>query len=252
MVNRDRLLRLLRMGIILLVCGVAGFAIWASFPPQVEGQALISMNAADESRLREGTAISFLPDGISKEVGFVFYPGGRVRPEAYAPLAEKLALEGFLIVIPRMTLNLAVFELNAANEIINAHPEISIWIIGGHSLGGAMAASYAWEHLDQISGLVLYASYPSDGTDLSSSNMPVLSISANRDGLATEEDILAGRSRLPFDTEWVLIDGGNHAGFGWYGDQRGDHPALISKENQQQIIINTTLLFLESFNKNGS
>ena len=40
-------------------------------------------------------------------------------------------------------LNLAVLDLNAAKGIPEQYPQIKHWYIGGHSLGGSMAASHA-------------------------------------------------------------------------------------------------------------
>ena len=97
------------------------------------------------------------------------------------PLAEK----GYLVVVPPMPLNLAVFGVNAADEVIKSYPEIKHWAVGGHSLGGSMAASYARAHLDKIQGLVLWASYPAGSDDLSKTSLKVGSIYAANDGLAT-------------------------------------------------------------------
>jgi hypothetical protein len=109
-----------------------------------------------------------------------------------------------------------------------------------------MAASYAYNHSDQIDGLVLWASYPASSNDLSHSTIMTTSISASLDGLSTTDKIAASRSLLPTDTNWVQIEGGNHAQFGWYGDQTGDNPATISRVDQQAQVIKSTLDLLNS------
>ena len=84
----------------------------------------------------------------STKCGFIFYPGGKVEYTAYAPL---------MCVLLKMPLNLAVLDVNAADSVFDMFPEISSWYIGGHSLGGSMAASYALENTDKLEGLVLLA-----------------------------------------------------------------------------------------------
>jgi len=183
----------------------------------------------------------FEPQSTDPTIGFIFYPGGRVPPEAYAPSARAIAEAGFLVVIPPMPLNLAVFAPEVANQIIAAYPEIDCWVIGGHSLGGAMAARFAYRHPHTVQGLVLWADYPAESDDLSSSDLAVVSIYASEDGLADVDTVLASQSLLPANTNWVLIEGGNHSGFGWYGAQSGDNPRTISLEAQQEQVITATI-----------
>ena len=149
-----------------------------------------------------------------------------------------------------MPLNLAVFGSSRAASVIEAYPDIQYWVIGGHSLGGSMAALYADKHHDQINGLSLWASYPASSNDLSDSNINVSSIYGTQDGLATKDKIDASRELLPPDTTWVPIEGGNHAQFGWYGDQSGDNPATISRQDQQDQIQHTVLDLLQAVGSN--
>lgn len=106
-----------------------------------------------------------------------------------------------------------------------------------------MAANYAYNHLEDVSGLVLWAAYPADNNVLSSSNLPVISIYGSQDGMVTELE--ASRRSLPAKTEFIVIKGGNHAQMGWYGDQAGDNVATISREEQQSILINSTWDFIK-------
>jgi pimeloyl-ACP methyl ester carboxylesterase len=176
--------------------------------------------------------------------GLIIYPGGRVDYRSYAPTAQAIADQGYLVVIIHMPLNLAVFDPNAAEQFITNHPEIKHWAIGGHSLGGAMAANYVYTHPGVIDGLILWAAYPASNNDLSGYDIHVVSISGTLDGLSTPDKILASHALLPADTTFVSIEGGDHAQFGWYGPQSGDNPANISREDQQDQIIQATLDFL--------
>ena len=172
----------------------------------------------------------FAPD--TPTAGLIFYPGGKVENTAYAPLLHKLADKGILCVLVKMPCNLAVLDMNAADGIPEDFPEVNSWYIGGHSLGGAMAASYAAKHTDELDGLVLLAAYST--ADLTGSRLRVYSTYGSEDGVINREKYEADRSNLLANTTEVVIDGGCHAGFGSYGPQAGDGTSTISGEDQQQ------------------
>jgi len=117
-------------------------------------------------------------------------------------------------------------------------------VIGGHSLGGAMASSYVYNHEDELDGLVLWAAYPAENNDLSSRILPALSIYGTEDGAAAE--LPEKGERLLPEPEWLVMDGGNHAQFGYYGVQSGDGVATISREEQHAIFTEATADFLNS------
>ena len=177
--------------------------------------------------------------GSAATTGLVVYPGARVVPEAYLPVVDEIVNDDVSVFIVRMPLNFAIFDAQAADAVIDAHPGIDRWVIAGHSLGGAMAARYA-DADDRIDGLVLWAAYPEASLDLSDSGLAVASISGSEDGLATPDEIDDSRSRLPADAVFTVIQGGNHAQFGDYGEQRGDNPATISAAEQWRQIASAT------------
>jgi len=150
-----------------------------------------------------------------------------------------------VILLP-VRLNLAFFDVNAADGAITAFPEIKHWVVGGHSLGGVAAAAYAGTK-DDLDGVVFWASYPKDDT-LKNSNMKVLSIygTLDRGGMDSFD---ASRAILPPDTEFVLIDGGNHAQFGDYGFQPGDNEAKITRLDQQKQAVDATVRFLKELSQ---
>lgn len=166
------------------------------------------------------------------QVGLIFYPGGKVEYTAYAPLMRALAEEGILCIIPKMPLNLAVLDMNVAEDLLALYPQIDTWYIGGHSLGGSMAASCA-AGSDSYEGLILLAAYST--ADLTESDMEVLSIYGTADGVLNMEKYEEYRSNLPHDTVEFVIEGGNHAQFGSYGMQEGDGKAQISSEEQVKL-----------------
>jgi hypothetical protein len=220
--------------VVVVLIGVVGFVIWASDAAQPMPEALAALEDTDQVDVSQQNGWwVFTPTGDIADAGFIFYPGGKVDARAYAPLAQDVAEAGYRAVIVQMPLNLAVFGINLASGVREAFPDTADWVIGGHSLGGAMASSYAASNDDVIDGLALLASFPA--SDISAAGLAVSSIYGTLDGLSTLDSIDASRPNLPADTVFVRIDGGNHAQFGWYGPQSSDNPATISHEEQQAL-----------------
>ncbi len=230
--------------LITIVVALIGFVVWAETPlgPMPE----VNQTLKSDSTVKVSTAkwLVFSPVLSSNSTGLIIYPGGRVDPKSYAPVAQALAAKGYLTVISPMPLNLAVFGINEADSIIKSYPDIKSWAIGGHSLGGTMAAQFAYNNLSLIKGLVLWAAYPAAGNDFSNTNLAVVTIHGTNDGLVSSFQIDDSMKILPNDTLRVEIPGGNHAQFGWYGNQPGDKEATISREIQQEQVINATIQLL--------
>jgi len=237
---------------LVLILALGGFVIWASTAAAAMPEALAALQSDAQEQVQTEPWLVFRPMGDQPTVGLVLYPGARVDRRAYAPAARALAREGYLVVIVSMPLNLAVLAPDRAAEVMAAFPEIGHWAVGGHSLGGAMSARFAYQHPEAVQGLVLWAAYPASTDDLSGYSLSVTSIYGTRDGLATEDKIAASRPLLPPDTSWVAIEGGNHAQFGWYGPQSGDGSATISRHEQQKQIVAATLALLARLADQGS
>ncbi len=184
------------------------------------------------STLKNGSVV-FEPQAAT--VGFVFYPGGKVEHHAYEPLMAELAREGILCVLVKMPFNLAVFDINAADGIQQEYPEIENWYIGGHSLGGSMAASYLEKRADEYEGLVLLGSYST--ADLSETELDVLSVFGSEDKVMNRKKYEENKSNLPSDFTEYVIDGGCHAYFGMYGAQDGDGTPTVSNEEQIRLTV---------------
>ena len=233
---------------LLLIIGLAvgGFVAWANTPAQPSAEAYAAMKSNDDVKVSLDAAgrLLFEPIGPQNGIGFILYPGARVDPRAYAPLARGIAAGGSVVVIAPMLLNLAVLSPERAQDIIDTYQGIRTWVIGGHSLGGSMAARFARLHTKEVGGLVLWASYPASADELSTSFLPVLSVTASRDGLATPAKITAARVLLPPTTIYSPIEGGNHSQFGSYGTQMGDHAATITPAEQWRLVVQATADFL--------
>ena len=172
---------------------------------------------------------AFIPESL--KAGFIFYPGGKVEVDAYFPLMAECAKNDILAVIIEMPFNLAVFDINAAEGVKEKYPNVTSWYIGGHSLGGSMAASYLDKNREDFDGLILLGSYST--ADLSNSNLKALSIFGENDKVMNREKYDKYKGNLPSLTEYE-IKGGNHAGYGMYGEQKGDGEATVS--NKEQIV----------------
>jgi dienelactone hydrolase len=231
--------------IIIIAFGLTGFVFWAKTTSPVMPEAIAAMASDEQVIVNTKPWITFTPVQEEYKTGLIFYPGGKVDPRAYAPIAKEIASRGTLVVIVPMPLNLAVFAPSSAADVISAYPEVKVWVVGGHSLGGSMAANFARKNPSLVKGLLLLASYPASSDDLSKFDLPVLSIYGSLDGLATREKIDASIPLLPSDTIWKPIDGGNHGQFGWYGNQAGDNQAIISREEQQKQTVDAIDSFLD-------
>jgi len=223
------------------------FVLWASTP---QGALMPEVAAAlqDDALIDVSTEgyILFRPQGQTPTVGYVLYPGGRVQAEAYAPLARAIAERGYLVAIVYAPLNLAFFNTGAAQAVIDDHPQIAVWAVGGHSLGGVASSLFAAGRPDKVRGLVIMASFPANDALAGRDDLRVVSIYGTEDGLASADNILASAKDLPQGTQFVALQGGNHGQFGWYGDQPGDRPATLSREQQQAQIVEATVALLQA------
>lgn len=179
--------------------------------------------------------IIFKPLMGETKTGIIFYPGAKVEETAYAPLFKSLSKEGFFGAVIHMPVRLAVLDINAADRIIEQYPEIDKWYIMGHSLGGAMAANYTKNNADHLNGLILLGAYSAD--DLSDTPLPVLSIHGSKDMVLNQEKFKESKAYMPDGYKEISIEGGNHANYGYYGEQKGDGTATISREEQQKIVV---------------
>lgn len=236
------------LGVIaLLLVAITGFIIWAQTPYQPGQQALAALQSGSLVEVIDhGEYIAFAPAGRIPTTAFLFYPGGRVDYRAYAPILRGIAAEGYLVILLQVNLNLAFFDIEAGAPVLQAYPGIEHWITGGHSLGGVAAAYFAAGH-PEIEGIVFWASYPADDR-LLNTDIRMLSIYGSEDGtLNNGAEIEQYKANQPADTEFVVIQGGNHAQFGDYGAQEGDNPATIPAESQWQQTVEATAGFLAAF-----
>lgn len=186
------------------------------------------------NEIKEG----YFLDGPGNEHAMIFYPGAKVQAESYLPILYSLARQGVDSFLVKMPGNLAILGKDKADNIL-AEYEYDNWYMSGHSLGGAMAASYSAEHLDELAGIVLFAAYTTE--NLEADEFAVLSIYGSEDAILNMENMEKGRELVPEAYKEVCIEGGNHAYFGNYGEQDGDGTAVITREEQQEQAVNAMI-----------
>lgn len=237
-----RRIRRIFTALILVVClSVGGLYIYASdyYRADTEMIEAFLSDVSVQKRELSGGSVAYIPSEYT--VGVVFYPGGKVEHTAYEPLMLALAEKGILTVLAKMPFNLAVLKSGAADVIPEELPMVESWYMAGHSLGGSMAASYISKNTDKFDGLILLAAYST--ADLSGSGIRVASIYGSLDGVMNREKYEEYKSNLPSDLHEVVIDGGNHAGFGMYGEQKNDGIAALTNAEQ----ISTTAEVIAEF-----
>ncbi|MBR2857741.1 alpha/beta hydrolase [bacterium] len=175
-------------------------------------------------------------DGYGNDTVLIFYPGAKVEYTSYLPMFVELANQGVDCYLVEMPFNIAFLGQNSADSIINT-TNYSTYVIAGHSLGGVVASSYM-NQSGRCDGLILFAAYPTEKID-----KPVLSIYGSEDNVLDKNRYNDSKPLMSNITEYV-IDGGNHAQFGYYGNQSGDGMANISAENQQNQTVYEILEFV--------
>ena len=171
-------------------------------------------------------------DGPGADTALIFYPGAKVEDLAYAGLLKQLAENGIDCYLVHMPGNLAFFGMNRADQIMETY-SYDHWYLAGHSLGGAMAAVYADKNSEKLDGLIFLAAYSTK--DLSDTDLKVLSIYGSNDMVVNMDKVIEGQQLMPSAYKEFCVAGGNHAGYGDYGVQKGDGEATISAQEQQQV-----------------
>ena len=213
-----------------LLVSTTSFLVYVSDYYRADETALKVMN--DDEKIKVVDNLTIISPSKPTDTGLIFYPGAKVEHTAYLPILEKLKQNGISCVLVKMPFNMAIFDLNAADDVFGLLPDIKNWYIGGHSMGGAMASSYASKNSKKVKGLILlgayvYGDYP-----------PEKSLTV----YGTFNSDL--EKNIDYTENIIVIDGGNHAQFGNYGKQKGDSQATISSEEQQNITVDAILDFI--------
>lgn len=233
MLKKHKALKITLISILsLIIICVGGFFIWANDYYRAEDVVVATIQGDNSIEVMDNLTI--ISPSVPSDTCIIFYPGAKVEAIAYIPLLEKLKSEGYTCVLVKMPLNMAIFDVNAADKIFDKLPDIKHWYIAGHSMGGAMASDYASKYQDKVDGLILMGAYIYGDYPPKKALTIYGTFNSN-----LEKDI-------NYTQNIVKIEGGNHAQFGNYGKQKGDPDATISAEEQQTITVNAIVEFIEN------
>jgi len=220
--------------------------------------ALAALVSDERVRISDERWIVMEPAAGVSETALVFYPGGQVAPEGYAEPLRAVAAAGYLVVLVPMPLELAVLTPNRADDVMAAFPRVKRWVIAGHSLGGAMAARYVFNHPGRMAGLLLWDAYPPDTDDLSGATLPVRQIHRVNEAGEAPEAYQRTRHLLPSATQFVILPGATHMNYGRFIAAerfRSMDPSILTGsmpiEEQHARVVAATLEFLGQVGSEG-
>lgn len=228
--------RLKKIGIgigIVVAMFASTFFIYVSIYYKATPEALSVLNQPNVSV--EADDLIYIASSVRSDTALIFYPGAKVEYTAYLPILEQIVDEvGIDVVLVKMPFNMPIFDQNRALEVMRSYPDIDTWYMGGHSMGGAMASSFSSNHPDDVEGLILMGSYIYGDVD----PKDALTIYGSFNESVAE--------KIDYTENVVVIEGGNHAQFGNYGEQKGDVPATISTLKQQAVTVEAIKAFIDS------
>lgn len=232
--RKNRVKKIIIIVAVLVAVLVAGFYIYTLDYYRADENVAAEYTTDEYKFEAVKNAYIFYPDvEQDKNIGLIFYPGGKVESISYAPLLHKISQYGITCILLEMPFNLAVFDINAADKVYDALPQIDQWFLMGHSLGGAMASSYVESNYAKLDGLILLGAYPINDADI-----PTIAIYGSEDMGLDEAKLAAAQVKYE-------IQGGNHAYFGNYGEQKGDGTASITRDSQQEQAVTQIVSFIQ-------
>lgn len=228
-VKRRSVRRILAVLVLLFLCCVVFFSWYVSdyYRADETAQALLM-----DEHIETQEDYTLLSPDQPTDTALIFYPGAKVEESAYLPLLEQLRQEGLACILVPMPFHMAIFDSDAALDVMEQFPDISHWYIGGHSMGGAMASQFASQYPDLVEGLILLGAYPY-GEYAAEYTLTVYG------SLNTSV-----AEKIDYTENVVVIEGGNHAQFGNYGPQKGDAPAEITDAEQQAVTVSAIVEFV--------
>jgi predicted esterase YcpF (UPF0227 family) len=220
--------------LIIILISTIIFFVYTSIYYHAEEDAYEYLKSTETVKVEKKNSYYFF-DSVNDNDAIIFYPGGKVETEAYAPLCMKLAEEGIDVFLMDLPLRLAMFDAKSADKVISTY-NYDNYYLSGHSLGGVYAAKYA-SKCDKAKGVILLASYSIDKLN---DNMNNILIYGSNDLVLDKEKYKENLANASNAYEYV-IDGGNHSGFAYYGEQNGDGNASITKEQQIEETVNVII-----------
>lgn len=220
-----KILLIVLIGLVVVLTGGFVYLQTQTYSPTSSAQQVTNQAEDDSDWL-------YFPSEDETKPIIIFYPGALVDPGSYSPWAQKVAQAGYPVYIVKMPLDLAVLAPNRGDKVLTEQPDRK-YVLGGHSLGGVMASRFAVEHQQDLAGVFFLASYPDEKGSLADVKVPVLSLTGENDKVLNQKAYQEAKEELPANADYQEIPGGNHAGFGSYGPQKGDGKSTIDDQNLQ-------------------
>lgn len=194
--------------------------------------------------------VAYKPLNVTPKYGLIFYVGTVIEPKYYEYLATALAKEGYVAVIPKMSLYMAYAGYKEVEPAFASYPDVEFFV-GGHSQGGGAAVRRAMENTSTVKGVVLYAPLCYNTDNIVDCNLPTLLLEATNDGVLTAEMKANALTRISADAEKYMLTG-SHMSFSTFDDDGvltmfNDGPLTQEeKDAQRQNTISYTLNFMRS------
>ncbi|MGI9344010.1 MAG: alpha/beta hydrolase [Gammaproteobacteria bacterium] len=237
-------LKIIAAIIVIVPLAAFGFLVYSTEARRADpmDEALAALVSDDTIAVEIDDWIVMRPVTAEPTAGLILYPGANCDVRGYAKVLKEIAAAGYLVVAVAMPFDFSIFAPNSANAVRDAFPEISDWVIAGHSMGGAMAAQYAFDHQDDLAGLILWDSYPPGPSNLSDAQLPVVHIHRATPEGRSSQVFADKRHLIPTDSTWVPIPGANHMNFGSFigggYDEEWD-PKIERAEQHRQVVAAT-------------
>ena len=203
-------------------------------------EALAAMENDAQVTIAYDDYLTLTPAATAPRTGIVFYPGAYCDIRGYTAVWKEIAAQGYLVVIPKMPFDFAIFAPNAADDVRAAHPEIEQWIIAGHSMGGAMAGVYADNNRANLAGVIVFDSYPPGSNSLADADLPILLFERARLDGSRSQKFIDNAKLYPESAELNLIPGAQHMYYGSFdgGAYQEEWEPGIERDAMQKIVIN--------------
>jgi pimeloyl-ACP methyl ester carboxylesterase len=241
MYNMKKALKIFGVTIAVLVIGIYAYLsiTTARNNAAPAAEALAAMESDERVTVEYNDYLSLTPATITPKTGIVFYPGAYCDVRGYTPVWKEIAAQGYLVVIPKMPFDFAIFAPNAADQVRAAHPEIEQWIIAGHSMGGAMAGVYADNNRDNLAGVIVFDSYPPGSNSLADADLPILLLERARSDGSRSQKFIDNANLYPESAELKLIPGAQHMYYGSFdgGSYQEEWAPGIERDAMQKIVI---------------
>lgn len=223
---------------LLVIIGVLAYGTNKIKPSE---DAKITMKILDNRVIQTTTMIKVVTE--DKTLGAaIIYPDEKVSPEAYIPLANRMAKANITTFIIKYPLGLSFLERNSGSEIIGDNSEIKNWVILAHGNGGPKAGYLADSKNPHVKGLVLMSAEWGDFS-LTDDDIRVVNIRGEDDFVdeAKQKSII---EKFPLDTETIVIDKGHSSKFVSTSDEYDEMSALQMDivTNETEAIINSALI----------